>query len=170
MLTSPIKPPLPSPPSPPHLFSLSAPASFSLPACHLNSLCRLRSQPPAFFVVPPAIALRPQHCLLLSQYSSCFSYLCSLSKNSRRPTLRCRLLQTPARTPYVTPLTFHEGGPVSRFFRVHPCWSELSFFLTVHMLNHMWTFSMWNLSQLFSRLICIYRDRVVCVYVCLRHV
>lgn len=109
MLTSPIKPPLPSPSPPP----LSAPAPFSLPAS--QSPCRFpRNLPeptPASIVVPLAIALRPQYCLPLSQYWSCFSYLRSLSKNSRRtgtaPPVAC-CQQEPLMLRY---MTFYEGGP-----------------------------------------------------------
>lgn len=110
MLTSPIKPP----------FTLPLPRSQLLllfPSPHVISISLLPpAKPPAyptFIVVPPAIALRPQYCLRLSQYWSYFSYLRSLSKNLRRkPTLRHRLpAATPAGIPYVTILTFHKGGP-----------------------------------------------------------
>lgn len=124
MLTSPIKPPLPSPsPSPTRCFCSFFPPRMS-PQPFYRPLCEI---PPLGNQPPPSSLFLPRqpcgHSIVCRSANtpSCFSYLFIIKKFEKNR--RCYRLPaaTPAGTPYVTLLTFHEGGPVSPFFRVHPC-------------------------------------------------
>lgn len=145
MLTSPIKPPLPSPSPSPALSS----CSFFPPRMSPQSPCRPPAKPPTTYPrlhrcssrdSPAATVLSaaPQPILVV------FLVLAFIIKKFEKNRILCHRLPaaTPAGTPYVTIHDILRGwASVSPFLRLHPCWSELLFFLIVHVLNRMWTFN-----------------------------
>lgn len=158
MLTSPIKPPLPSAsPSPALSF-----CSF-FPLRHLNLSAASRETSGSLTPPPSPCFLPRQPCghsiVCRSANTGCISCTCvHYQKNSKRtaPPIACC---NASRDPLCYDTDVSRGvGLISPFLRVHLCWSGFSFFLIVHALNHMRTFDTNNFSQLLlPQLLCVYR-------------